>query len=249
MSNDDDLPPPYSFSSSPGPSVPVQSVPHILSSHLSGLPARISLARTAHSSARDEQDAEILALLVPHIEDLLQTFSLMDPTPSRLEMTMVPQDAVGADWEFSDGNRLRKLIRVGEPTKGPDVKEKEEEKKTSYDDWGNAESSSSDNSLWWEDEALASRLCKHLRYEPPQPKPEPQPVEPPQQRPTKKGWGGFFRKAEPVPVRFQSAPRVQDDGVDFTVQPKTVSFRRENEMGIWESKSGYGLVVRIRVRQ
>lgn len=34
----------------------------------------------------------------------------------------------------------------------------------------------------------------------------------------------------------------------MTVRAEEVSFRRENELGIWESRNGYGIVVRVRKR-
>jgi hypothetical protein len=171
-------------------------------------------------------------------------------------MTMVPGDAIADDWVFSDEHRMRKLVKIYEPTKGQDVKEKEKPAPSSSrgfdDEWGrwgddSASSSTTPAALWWQDETMASRLAKYLQPERPKPKSRPQPVESPQK--AKKGWGGFFKKNEPTPIYPRPEPRVEDDAVSFTVKAEEVTFRRENEMGIWESKTGWGLVVRIRVKQ
>ncbi|KAH6897132.1 hypothetical protein B0T10DRAFT_455007 [Thelonectria olida] len=253
VNNDDLPPPPYSYSSpsttTTNPSYSAQFVSSVLSSHLNGLPARISYARAAQTSERIDRDGEILSLLIPHIEDLIQTLTTMKPPPSRLEMTMVPGDAVGEDWSFSDEHRMRRLVKIYEPNKGQDVKEKEKPAPR-YDEWTSWEddnASSSSTALWWQDDTMASRLARYLQPERPKPKSQPRPAEKPQK--TKKGWGSFLKKNEPAPVYPPPEPRVEDEAVTFTVNAEEVTFRRENEMGIWESKTGWGLVVRIRIKQ
>jgi hypothetical protein len=57
----------------------------------------------------------------------------------------------------------------------------------------------------------------------------------------------------PKPAPFQGLRRRStlpvEEAVVMTVRPEEVTFRRENEFGIWESKNGYGLVVRVRTRR
>ncbi|UNI24504.1 hypothetical protein JDV02_010244 [Purpureocillium takamizusanense] len=46
-----------------------------------------------------------------------------------------------------------------------------------------------------------------------------------------------------------SSPRRRtDEDVAMAVDAQEVTFRRENEMGIWESRTGWGIVVRVRIR-
>jgi hypothetical protein len=40
----------------------------------------------------------------------------------------------------------------------------------------------------------------------------------------------------------------EDDAVKMTVRAEEVTFRRENDFGVWESMSGWGIVVTVRVR-
>ncbi|KAK0648628.1 hypothetical protein B0T16DRAFT_408531 [Cercophora newfieldiana] len=49
---------------------------------------------------------------------------------------------------------------------------------------------------------------------------------------------------------LEAAPIVQgDDRVNMTVQADEVTFRKENDFGVWESRSGFGIVVTIRVKK
>ncbi|KAK1753109.1 hypothetical protein QBC47DRAFT_52763 [Echria macrotheca] len=52
-----------------------------------------------------------------------------------------------------------------------------------------------------------------------------------------------------MPVVGPGPIRPQDDRVSVTVRAEEVTFRRENEWGIWESLTGFGIVVRVRVRK
>ncbi|KAF7551284.1 hypothetical protein G7Z17_g5146 [Cylindrodendrum hubeiense] len=260
---DEDMPPPYSSTDSPtysatySPATPSShAIPSLFSSHLSTLPSRILSARAARTSERDERDSETLAILVPHIEEFLQTITAMDPPPRLLEMTMVPEGAVGNEWIFSDEDQTRKVVRIRENTKikgdRKDGQQPEAPQQRAFDDWGRWDeptSSAPQESLWWSDDEMASRLAKYLQPERPR-RAQPPPVAPPAQ-PKKSGGWGLFRKSEstppaPPPPR---APRNEEDEVLMTVKAEEVTFRRENELGIWESKNGWGLVVRLRIRQ
>lgn len=113
--------------------------------------------------------------------------------------------------------------------------------------------------LWWRDEAMARRLAAYL-----QPK---EPVETErreiraQVRKDKEkkrplfGWGArkaSDAKTAQVPARTMApvGPAVAEtDGVSMTVRAEEVTFRRENEFGIWESRSGFAIVVTIRMRK
>jgi hypothetical protein len=79
----------------------------------------------------------------------------------------------------------------------------------------------------------------------------------------KSGWGrwglgGGKRKAaeqtSPVPASpvspALSSPTSggEDDAVKMTVRAEEVTFRKENEFGLWESKTGWGIVVTVRMK-
>ncbi|KAM3528766.1 hypothetical protein MY4038_005706 [Beauveria bassiana] len=115
--------------------------------------------------------------------------------------------------------------------------------------------------LWWKDEDMAKRLARYL-----QPKRKVVAVNRPtptvaakvaEARKSKSKWNMFGggRKSSgegnssPVPAvasRPDAAVEVADD-VSMHVTAEEVTFRRENEMGIWESSTGWGVVVRVRV--
>ncbi|KAK7414231.1 hypothetical protein QQX98_006926 [Neonectria punicea] len=262
--DDEDAPPPYSPSI---PSSSSQAIPSLFSSHLNTLPSRILSARAARTSQRDEQDSETLAILVPHVESLLQTITAMDPPPRLMEMTLVPADAVGEDWKFNDEDAMRKVVRVrlDSKTKGKgDRKGKDAWKPTetprerAFDDWGRWEDPGASSSsaqrevLWWSDDEMASRLAKYLQPERPRRAEQPKPAAPPPEPKQSRVWG-LLKRAELVPPtpspQPSRAPRAEEDEVSMTVKAEEVTFRRENSFGIWESKTGWGLVVRVRIRR
>jgi len=110
---------------------------------------------------------------------------------------------------------------------------------------------------WWNDEELAAGLARHLQ---PRPKAKPRapelssPQEPPKSpAPSKSRWG-FLKSAgpsAPVPVwppEARAPPAQDDEQVSMTAKAEEVTFRRENEFGVFESKSGHGIVVRVRTK-
>ncbi|KAI1460961.1 hypothetical protein F4805DRAFT_416129 [Annulohypoxylon moriforme] len=119
--------------------------------------------------------------------------------------------------------------------------------------------------LWWRDEEMAQRLATYL-----QPKQEKKaPVE---QRSVvqavvehripakkeKKGWLWGRRASRETPSETPSTPaeietevdRPQEEqkGAEMNVTAEEVAFRQENELGIWESFRGWGIVVAVKVR-
>lgn len=116
--------------------------------------------------------------------------------------------------------------------------------------------------LWWKDENLARRLAKHL-----QPARKVTAVDRPtvaakvtEAKKARSRWnilGGTRKSGDegntppPLPAaaasRSAAAVQVEDD-VSMNVTAEEVTFRRENEMGIWESSTGWGVVVRVRIR-
>ncbi|OAA35989.1 NAD dependent epimerase/dehydratase family protein [Beauveria brongniartii RCEF 3172] len=125
---------------------------------------------------------------------------------------------------------------------------------------GGKEEDEGEDKLWWKDENMAKRLARYL-----QPKRKVMAVDRPtvaakmaEARKSKSKWNMFGggRKSgsegdgSPAPAaasRPDTAVEVADD-VSMHVTAEEVTFRRENEMGIWESSTGWGVVVRVKVR-
>ena len=127
-----------------------------------------------------------------------------------------------------------------------------------FDDWGrwgedtDGGPPAPPSHLWFADEALATRLARLLQPASPKPPlPPPAAAAPAPQRelPKARGWGALFKSPDPLePVRRAPPPQKVTEGVTMSVRAEEVTFRRENEMGIWESRNGFGIVVRVRGR-
>ncbi|CAM1510632.1 Fc.00g009670.m01.CDS01 [Cosmosporella sp. VM-42] len=262
LPDDEELPPPYEYS--PTVSTPVTSptsLPSLLSSHLNNLPLRILSAQAARTSARDQHDSEVLGLVVPHMEALLSSIAAMDPPPRLVEMTMVPEEAVGEEWAYSDEDKRRSVVRVRRDIKidgdrkKPVESEPERPKEKAFDEWGRwgddarGSSTTQESCLWWSDRDMAIRLANHLQPKRVDRRTVKAHVE--QAKEVKKaGRWSLFKKAE-TPPPPPTPPRVkeEEEDVSMTVNAEEVTFRRENELGIWESTRGWGLVVKVRVKQ
>lgn len=168
---------------------------------------------------------------------------------------------VAVDKESAEKLRLRDQNdhgRDGEPQKAVTAEGSGEWQRNEFDDWGRWDSDpetapDTPEYLWWSDEALAKRLARLLQPNQPRPVPPPQaPREP--ARPAASKWD-ILRSPDPLepkrPARgygpSMGAGRggVMNMGVGMSVKAEEVTFRRENEMGIWESRGGFALVVRV----
>ncbi|KAL7928164.1 hypothetical protein V8C35DRAFT_318785 [Trichoderma chlorosporum] len=255
-----DLPPPYSPSAGQASSAPVQrsdSLPalSIFSSHVAGLRNEITASQAARASARDDRDSRVLSLIVPYVEDFLASISEIHPTPRLAEATFVPDAAISAGWKFSDeeekrAGEFRKLIRVRDDTKkngGLKKKEADGYVPSSRSEKGGDDETSP--SLWWENESMARRLAKHLQPQRPAAPINPQVCRGRNISQTKKSgiWGIFKKSDEPARSRAPVAEEPRD-GVVMTAKAEEVTFRKENEFGLWETLTGFGIVVRVRIK-
>ncbi|KAL5619648.1 hypothetical protein FOVSG1_001870 [Fusarium oxysporum f. sp. vasinfectum] len=210
--------------------------------------------QAVRNSVRDERDSEILTLLVPHIEDMLSSIAAMDPPPRVVEMTMVPEEAVGEGWFFSDEDQSRTVVRVREDRKlvgdqKKPLKQSEPPKSRAFDEWGrwedDTQQSASDDVLWWSDHDMAVRLAKYISPE----RVDRQTVKAHVEQAKKASRWGLFKKSEPSTPPALVVKAQEEEPVTMTVKAEEVTFRRENEMGIWEGKTGWGLVVKVKLRQ
>ncbi|KAI0407772.1 hypothetical protein F4802DRAFT_486959 [Xylaria palmicola] len=219
---EEDLPPPYSVHfdhhASASQATQAASLTSHLQSHLTSLPNRIRMNREAHSIQQSLDDASLLDLLLPEIDDFLTYLGSLHTTPRLAHLTLVPEAAVPPDAVLSGMAEMRqrgevcRLVRVN-------TKPSSDEKKSAtssdpvpgasdgetwsvgreFSDWGRFgdPTSSSDSPqardvLWWKDEDMAHRLARHL-----QPPPAPAPLQTPVQvaveerlpaQKAKKGW-------------------------------------------------------------
>lgn len=179
------------------------------------------------------------------------------------EVVTVARVDVPADGKV-DGTEGREAARH---EKGLGREEKEdgnaEQKKTrEFDDWGRWDdgegSDDSARALWWRDEAMARRLAGYL-----QPRERVETgrreimaqVKKDKERKGLLGWGRKTSDAKPAEASAGSkGPQVgpvatETEGASMTVRAREVTFRKENEFGVWESLSGFAVVVTIRVRK
>ncbi|RFU81414.1 nad-dependent epimerase dehydratase family [Trichoderma arundinaceum] len=242
-----DLPPPYSPSVNPTNAAQRADgrsySSSLFSSHVAGLRDQISASQAARVSARDDHDSCILSLIVPYVEDFLSSISEVHPTPRLSEATLVPDAAIGEDWQFNDEDEkregeFRRLIRVR------DTKKKDGNSSSRSEKGSDGTGSRPSPSLWWESESTARRLAKHLQPERPAgPKSVQTPDNGRTNRNKKSGIWGLFRKSDEAVRPAVPAAEEPEDGVSMTARAEEVTFRRENELGLWETMTGWGIVL------
>lgn len=144
-----------------------------------------------------------------------------------------------------------------------------------FDEWGRfdtddrtgrGKSGKAEGGWWFADEEMARRLATYLRPEANLERKQVQAavVERKAVEKERSGWGrwglggGRKKAAEQAPPLVPppvSPPGLaspgsggEDDSVKMTVRAEEVTFRKENAFGVWESKSGWGIVVTVRVK-
>ncbi|EHA48563.1 hypothetical protein MGG_00834 [Pyricularia oryzae 70-15] len=172
-----------------------------------------------------------------------------------------------------DGKGGGSAGEAASPSTGSSLRPERDWTATQFDEWGrwdeDAEAaamaaagggSGGSSSWWWRDEGMAERLAAHLQPRPPvrTERREIQAAVVQAKEEKKSGWGLWRKKsssstvtpASPVAAAVSPVSPVleQDDGVRMTVRADEVTFRRENDFGVWESMSGWGIVVTIAVR-
>ncbi|KAI0975012.1 hypothetical protein F4678DRAFT_359411 [Xylaria arbuscula] len=191
---EEELPPPYSVHSSDDASVSHTrstqegSLTSHLQHHLASLPNRIRMTQEAHSIRQSLDDASLLDLLLPEIDDFLSYLGSLHTTPGLAHLLLVPEDAVPANAILSG---MEEMHQRGEPCRVARVSlgiSNDEKKSTStgnsnpatadgqgwsigreFSDWGRFEDSAvtgpsqTRNTLWWKDENMAHRVARHLQ--------------------------------------------------------------------------------------
>jgi len=143
-----------------------------------------------------------------------------------------------------------------------------------FDEWGRFDTDGNDKSAkgggekgwWFTDEEMARRLAVYLRPEPDLGRKRVQAAVVEQKKVVKEEksvWGklgfgsGKGKKAaeQPSPLvptvspgPASPRPAGEDDSVRMTVRAEEVTFRWENDFGVWEGKTGWGILVDVRVK-
>ncbi|KAK0710535.1 hypothetical protein B0T21DRAFT_297882 [Apiosordaria backusii] len=140
-----------------------------------------------------------------------------------------------------------------------------DENKPEFDEWGRFECSDTDGIgngdtsqwLWFKDEGMARRLATYLRPEPNLERKHVQAtvVERKAEKSLWKGWGSSSKSKERASSSSASSPTTpstpgmgeNEDAVKMTVRAREITFRKENDFGVWESRTGFGIVCNVRI--
>ncbi|KFH40866.1 hypothetical protein ACRE_084330 [Hapsidospora chrysogenum ATCC 11550] len=234
----DDLPPPYT----PGPAPP--SSDGLFTSHLHDLVSQAHAS--ASSSSTDVSDSQILATLVDPVESFLASiphYLTRRPLPRIVEATFVPADALGAGWrltEEGDSHRgeVSRMIRVERArTKGGDDKSSWNEKSRASTTTTTTTTTTSSSSRRIEERGFTD----WGRYDD-----EPSPSD---ADPDAALWFADEHLARRLARHLQPRTTTLHDPTGtvagMSVRADEITFRGENEMGIWESKTGWAIVLRV----
>lgn len=245
--NTNEAPPPYTEHAAVPPGSSQQQQPLASNARLYTTRAQDAVptgSRSASSSststhvARPPARPQLVELVLPHVADFLHHVAQGGPannkrprplSPQRAELYLVPQGAVplDQDWRLSGAEYLEQSgthVDVIEVAVGAGAASLGEKKHPNGDEGvkraacGYASRSMDLDSrwCWWADEEQARWLAERLR-----------------------------RELASSPSCCVDAPRLRDvaERVNAEVRAEETAFRRENEMGLWDSKSGWTIVV------
>ena len=246
-SYDDSLTPGYSYA--PSSSSTSQYYSQQIQSQLHTLTTQISSLKTQKSLLAHAQDEKILSLLTTQIQLYLSAFAKTGLEKGTL--ILVPAQGLGGEKalpvEFEDKAKeglveYDQLVRLRDKEDGNDQ----------------------EGQMWfWRDEEMAVRLAGYLKPAPdlknaPLP-PRKEDVKAAAEPSTNRGfWGrkkSGAKSAEMPPLvddrKVEAAvlPTEGEQGrVLMNVQAEEVVFRTENDFGIFETRRGWGVVLKLRVR-
>lgn len=243
---------------------------------VSRLPSLVRERQQSQASQRLSEDDTLVQHMMPFIREFFLDFS-MDNKVKRsrdahkslsMELMLVPQDAAPSDegWNLAGLNERReqsaffRLNQIAAPGQLRWVS-KNGESIQIRDDAAEADP------LWWRDEEHALQLASALRgivtperseKSEAQRREAIEQQETPEQPDIKgkspvRSFFGLSRKSrspvEPVAPKVQnkSFATVSLGSVHVEVQAEEVTFRRENDFGLWESSSGWAVVIKATV--
>lgn len=243
---------------------------------VSRLPSLVRERQQSQASQRLSEDDTLIQHMMPFVRDFFLDFS-MDSHVKRsrdshksisMELMLVPQDAARSDegWKLAGLNerkeqsaffRLNEVAAPGQlrwvSKNGESIQIRDEAAETQM--------------LWWRDEDHALRLASALRgivtperseKDEAQRQRMIEEQELPEQPESKgkspmRSFFGLSRKprspVEPTVPKIQnkSFATVFLGSVQVNVEAEEVTFRRENDFGLWESSSGWAIVIKVTV--
>ncbi|KAF9878676.1 hypothetical protein CkaCkLH20_03576 [Colletotrichum karsti] len=265
--------------SSPSPSLSSSHHPQTLTTTLTTLTTLLRTTQSQQSALESATTSTLLPLLTPHLTTLLTRLGTHPYPPSLAELVLVPAAAVGPSWTVASdadpkAGEVVQVVRVVDPdTKGGGEKGDDAfgtgESSTSrasrgFDDWGRWDDEPSPGKdrggrlWWWDDEGLARRLARELQPEPKMDRTVVRAAVEQAKEEKKASRWGLFRgssaeasssSSSAPPPRSEKSTPGRDEDVSMSVRAEEVTFRRENEMGIWEGTRGWGIVARVRIRR
>ncbi len=188
-------------------------------SYIASLRCQIGEQQATGASLQDLHDTRLLALLISRVEAMLFAVSYVLPHPPLVQTTLIPAGAVTADWAPAETYK----DRIGEVYMVGRVQTQPP-----------AEMASDEKRQPTTDVPGAgpSREEHELWWK---------------DGDLARRLAKYLQPASAPAASRSAAVQVEDD-VSINVTAEEVTFRRENEMGISESKTGWGVVVRVRVR-
>lgn len=221
-------------------------------SQLLTLTHQISSLQTQKSLLSDAQDEKILSLLTSEIQIYLSSFA--NSGLQRGTLILVPaggltdENALPTDYDFKRADEYDMVVRVR--TKDVECNDKFE-----------LSSSNSGDLMYWRDEDMAQRLAGYLKPLPDQktvelPPRKTEPVSQPGDPKVKGFWGSRKKSAPGIPTTAVAVEtgtmkmgvnEATKDKVLMDVKAEEVVFRTENEFGIYEMQTGWGILLKLRV--
>lgn len=243
---------------------------------VSRLPSLVRERQQSQASQRLSQDDALIQHMMPLVREFFLDFS-MDNSVKRsrnlhkslsMELMLVPQDAAPSDegWKLAGLNerkeqsaffRLNQIAAPGQlrwvSKNGESIQIRDDTTET--------------DSLWWRDEEHALQLASALRgivtpersekseaqlREALEQQDTPEQFEDKGKSPVRSLFGLSKKSRSPVEqavpkVRSRNFATVSLGSVQVDVQAEEVTFRRENDFGLWESSSGWAIVTKATV--
>lgn len=269
--DEDDLPPPYTASG--GDAAPLSARLGSLRQQIDSEQATRSLSRDQIDSQTLAYITPVLEDVLSSIASIHPLPALVVTT--FVPAGAVTGGWIPVEDNEDVRGELHKTVRISKQTKGcGDVKrpqqqsDQEQVAGREFDGWGrwqddDTSSSNADGEgeLWWSDEDMARRLARYMQ---------------PDNRPSSGGGraaplpskeGDSHRSSAlrlildrvanrvPEPLVSGKAPAAGSSSqtqpvkgdVSLTVNAEEVTFRKENDFGLWESMTGWGIVARVRL--
>ncbi|TVY32037.1 hypothetical protein LSUB1_G008411, partial [Lachnellula subtilissima] len=215
----------------------------------------ISSLQTQKSLLSHAQDEKILSLLTTQIQLYLSDFAHSGLKKGTLILVpasgVTDVNALPADYDFKNAAEYDAVVRV----------RSKQDAGAGRDEWAEAKER---EMMYWRDEDMALRLAGILN-----PPPAPRDMELPPRKeqvvaekaeePKSRGFWGSRKKSvtktpatavvveRKVDAKMSSMTEEPNDKVVMDVRAEEVVFRTENELGIYGTESGWGIVLKLRV--